>query len=42
MIMKFADVEVGKEYPAREYVVTEEGIRAYLAAVEDNTELYEK
>lgn len=42
MIMKFADVEVGKEYPAQEFVVAEEGIRAYLAAVKDNTELYEK
>lgn len=42
MIMKFADVEVGKEYSAQEYVVTEEGIRAYLKATQDDTEIYEK
>lgn len=40
MIMKFADVEVGKEYPARPFTATEESVRAYLAAVGDANPLY--
>lgn len=39
--MKFAEVRVGVPYPDKTFVVTEEAVRAYLAAVEDSDSLYE-
>ena len=39
-IMKFAEVQVGVPYPEKKFVVTEEAVKAYLAAVEDDTPLY--
>ena len=38
--MKFAEVQVGAPYPEKVFRVTEEAVRAYLAAVEDETPLY--
>ena len=38
--MKFAEVQVGTPYPEKMFRVTEEAVRAYLAAVEDETPLY--
>ena len=38
--MKFAEVQVGVPYPEKIFKVTEEAVRAYLAAVEDDTPLY--
>lgn len=40
--MKFAEIKVGVPYPAKTFIVTEEAIRAYLAAVEDTEPLYEQ
>ena len=38
--MKFAEVQVGVPYPEKIFKVTEEAVRAYLAAVEDDSPLY--
>ena len=38
--MKFAEVQVGVPYPEKKLKVTEEEVKAYLAAVEDDTPLY--
>jgi hypothetical protein len=38
--MKFAEVQVGVPYPEKLFRVTEEAVRAYLAAVEDDSPLY--
>ena len=38
--MKFAEVQVGVPYPEKIFKVTEEAVKAYLAAVEDDTPLY--
>jgi hypothetical protein len=38
--MKFAEVQVGVPYPEKKFKVTEEAVKAYLAAVEDDTPLY--
>ena len=38
--MKFAEVKVGVPYPEKKFKVTEEAVRAYLAAVEDDLLLY--
>ena len=38
--MKFAEVQVGVPYPEKIFRVTEEAVRAYLAAVEDDSPLY--
>ncbi len=38
--MKFAEVQVGVPYPKKIFRVTEEAVRAYLAAVEDDSLLY--
>ena len=39
-IMKFAEVQVGVPYPEKQITITEEEVKAYLAAVEDDTTLY--
>ena len=39
-IMKFAEVQVGVPYPEKRFKVTEEAVKAYLAAVKDSTPLY--
>ena len=39
-IMKFAEVQVGAPYPEKKFKVTEEAVKAYLAAVEDHEPLY--
>ena len=38
--MKFTEVKVGAPYPEKKFKVTEEAVKAYLAAVEDATPLY--
>ena len=38
--MKFADVKVGIPYPEKKFLVTEEAVRTYLAAIEDANPLY--
>lgn len=38
--MKFAEVQVGVPYPGKKFTITEEAVKAYLAAVEDDTPLY--
>ena len=38
--MKFAEVQVGVSYPEKKFKVTEEAVKAYLAAIEDDTPLY--
>lgn len=38
--MKFAEVQVGAPYPEKKFKVTEEAVKAYLAAVEDHEPLY--
>ena len=38
--MKFAEVQVGVPYTEKKFKVTEEAVKAYLAAVEDDTPLY--
>lgn len=38
--MKFAEVQVGVPYPEKKFTITEEAVKAYLAAVEDDTSLY--
>ena len=38
--MKFADVQAGVPYPEKKITLTEEAVKAYLAAVEDDTPLY--
>lgn len=42
MKLKFDDVIVGKEYPEKKFVVTEEAIKKYLEAVEDFSPIYEQ
>ena len=39
-IMKFAEVQVGVPYPEKNFMLTEKAVKAYLAAVEDDTPLY--
>lgn len=39
-IMKFAEVQVGVPYPEKKFTVTEEAVKAYLVAIEDDTPLY--
>ena len=39
--MKFAEVQVGVPYPEKKFKVTEEAVKAYVAAVEDKEPLYE-
>ena len=39
-VMKFAEVQVGVPFPEKKFKVTEEAVKAYLAAVEDATPLY--
>ena len=38
--MKYAEVQVGVPYPEKIFKVTEEAVRAYLTAVEDDSPLY--
>ncbi|MBP3265166.1 MAG: MaoC family dehydratase N-terminal domain-containing protein, partial [Acidaminococcaceae bacterium] len=38
--MKFSEVQVGVPYPEKKITITEEAVKAYLTAVEDNTTLY--
>ena len=38
--MKFAEMQVGVPYPDKKYMLKEEAVKAYLAAVEDDTPLY--
>ena len=38
--MKFAEVQVGVPYPEKIFKVTEEAVKAYLTAVEDDSPLY--
>ena len=38
--MKFAEVQAGVPYPEKKITLTEEAVKAYLAAVEDDTPLY--
>ena len=38
--MKFAEVQVGVPYPEKVFKVTEEAVKSYLAAVEDDSPLY--
>ena len=38
--MKFADVKTGEPCPEKKFTITEEAVRQYLEAVEDDTPLY--
>lgn len=38
--MKFEEMQVGVPYPEKKFVITEESVKAYLAAVGDDTPLY--
>ena len=40
--MKFAEVQAGVPYPEKKITLTEEAVKAYLAAVEDDTPLYKE
>ena len=40
--MKFAEVQAGVPYPEKKITLTEEAVKAYLAAVEDATPLYKE
>ncbi|MEE3381708.1 MAG: MaoC family dehydratase N-terminal domain-containing protein [Succiniclasticum sp.] len=42
MKVRFADVDLDKVYPEKEYVITEKKIREYLAAVGDTNPIYEE
>lgn len=42
MKVPFAEVDLAKVYPEKEYVITEEKIRAYMAAMGDLNPLYEQ
>lgn len=42
MKVPFAEVDLAKVYPEKEYVITEEKIRAYMAATGDLNPLYEQ
>ena len=38
--MLFSEVQVGVPYPEKKFKVTEDAVKAYLAAVQDDTPLY--
>ena len=38
--MKFSEVQVGVPYPEKKFTIKEEAVKAYLAAVKDDTLLY--